>query len=155
MTAYEELQGQLSQLLQRTGHPSRVAWVFQDDLAWVRGTLYVRLPLPTSNEASVLEALKSRKVQDHGVEAHVLATLEAMTLCGLIIPRNSQEAESLMIGGIKCSVLERTLRARPSSGLKWRLLKRLHREPSPIDFLASRAAVPDSPSDLPGERRTT
>jgi hypothetical protein len=136
---YDSAKRKLCEFLERRSLPSKLAWVFAEDMAWIDGSLKVRSPLPAGNETAVRAAIESKAAQELGVELRAVARTAEMTLCGVVVPADNREAEELMINGLKLSVPERALEASEVTGwVKWRLARMRHREPSPFAYLSRR-----------------
>jgi hypothetical protein len=128
---YNAAKRKLCEFLERHSFPSKVAWVFAEDMAWVDGAPKVRSPLPKENEVAVRAAVESETAQKLGVELRAVAKTAEATLCGVIVPVDKREAEELMISGLKLSVPERALEASEVTGwVKWRLARMRQRKPS-------------------------
>ena len=136
---YETAKRKLDAFLKNRSLPSKVAWVFFEDLVWVNGALRVRSRIPPENEPAVRAAIESKRAQELGVELRVVANTADMTLCAAIVPANKREAEELMISGLKLSVPEGVLQAlEVVSAEEWTSLRLRHREPSPFAGLPRR-----------------
>ncbi len=133
---YQSAQRQLREFLESRSLSPNVAWVFAEDIACVNNRLLVHFPLPAKNESAVRALVESAKAQELGVELKVMGRTAECTFCCAIAPADTDEAERMMINGLKLSLPERLPTTITVSGwAAWAWARIWHREPSPFGHL--------------------
>lgn len=137
--AYDDLVEKITAFLARQSCPTRIDWVFREDLACVRRVLYVRAPLPTDNRDEVIRSVTSAEARALGFEVLAFAIMNDLTLCTVTVPRNRREAEELMIEGLKMAVRTDMPSAIPASGWRWLLARLRQRNPHALSLIPKRS----------------
>jgi hypothetical protein len=103
---FEESVSSFEQFLAENGYPPCTVWVREQDVVLGRkGALYVRDPLPRSNEREARAKFAAGMQRELGVLFGALCTMGDVTCCYVWTPLDEQESEyRLMPAGTKFSV---------------------------------------------------
>ena len=115
---FEDAVASFRRFLASEGHPSKILWVFREDI-WKRpDDVVFRSPSQIKNLAL------ARKVFEEGrrkglVEVHAIATIVDTVLATVWFPKRTEEVIQGWNRGMKLSIAAPLLSARSVGGLKW------------------------------------
>lgn len=129
----KEAEERFSGFLRSHDVPDRVRWVDPTDAVWDRSRpcLLVR-PTPTSSETASQRYAEGIK-NGFGISLHAFSELTDWTIATIILPRDSEEAQRLLIrvGELKLSLAVQRLNARVvEHRITWSILARRYRASS-------------------------
>jgi hypothetical protein len=122
---FESALASFQRFLAQEGHPSKILWVFREDI-WQRGIDDVVLRVPAQLENFEL----AKKVFDEGrnkglVDVHAIATVGDRVAATVWFPKFPGEEVQGWTRGMKLSIADPLPRAQAVGGLRW-LCFRLH-----------------------------
>ncbi len=117
--------------LEDNGYAKDVVWITPDDvLLSGRRLIYVRVPVPASNEREVRRLYERGMTEEKGVLLDTICEADGTTFSYAWVPRDQSEAElALMPVGLKMSVRTGTSRLPAKavrSTLQWLFLRLRH-----------------------------
>jgi hypothetical protein len=103
---FEESVARYEKFLKENGYPPRVVWVrWRDVLLTGRRQIFVRTPVPTTNEGLARTAFNDGIAKKLGILFATVCEMDGVTCCRAWVPADEDEAErSLMPEGLKLSV---------------------------------------------------
>lgn len=113
MNAFAAAVESLKSLMAAQGISTELAWVSRQDVVWDGSQLLVRVPLPIARNETIAALVERRLANRLGVALMAFAQAERLVLGYVVLPRDGDEAERLMIpiNSVKISVAERPLPA--------------------------------------------
>jgi len=116
------------QFLGKNGYPEKVVWVTaRDILLSGRRLIYVKVPVPDSNENEVRQLFDAGASEEWGILLDTICETKDATYANAWSPRNADEAErNLMHKGVKMSVRTREAKVPGEavrSSLRWLYLR--------------------------------
>ena len=123
--SFEDAVASFEHFLTVQGHPSKILWVFREDI-WKRSASDVALRFPSESKNLAL----ARKVFGEGrkkglVDVHAIATVDDMTAATVWFPKFADEEIQGWNSGMKLSIAQPLPTAKCVDGLMW-LWFRLH-----------------------------
>ncbi len=121
-TSFDEWLVNFRQFLGKNGYPEKVAWVTaRDILLSGRRLIYVKVPVPDSNENEVRQLFDAGASEEWGILLDTICDTKDATYAFAWSPRNAREAErNLMRKGVKMSAAPREARV-PCEAVRSRL----------------------------------
>jgi hypothetical protein len=124
---FEEALSSFRQFLTDNGHPSEIVWVFRDDL-WKRSVSEVFVRIPSQPKSVIL----ARKVFNEGrkkglVDVHAVAVAGNTVAATVWFPRTDDDEIQGWNRGMKLTISEPLLRAKPFGSFRWWLFSFLPR----------------------------
>jgi hypothetical protein len=103
---FEESLVRYKEFLRENGYPSAIAWVRPQDVILAKQhTIFVRVPLPTTNEALARAAFNDGIGKKLGILFATVCEMDGVTCCRAWVPADEDEAQrSLMPQDLKVSV---------------------------------------------------
>lgn len=122
---FEDAVASFKHFLAEQGHPSKILWVFREDI-WKRSANDVVLRFPSQIKNLAL----AKKVFGEGhrkglVDVHAIATVDDMTAATVWFPKFTDEEIQGWNRGMKLTIDQPLPNAKPVGGLMW-LWFRLH-----------------------------
>jgi hypothetical protein len=140
---FETTAARFTKFLEEKKYPAKIVWVRPEDvLLSGKRSLYVRVPIPTTNETDARNTFDEAVRNGRGLLMSTICEMGASTCCYVFAPK-SREEESQGLwpadGGVKFSARTEASRVvgKPvESRLFWAVLKLLHRSEQDLrDFL--------------------
>lgn len=106
-SSFDESLVKFRRFLRENGYPEKVVWLMPKDvLLSGRRLIYVRVPIPRTNETLACELFALSVSQGRGVLFKTICTIEDTTYAFAWSPKDEDEAEQRQIGnGLKMSVV--------------------------------------------------
>lgn len=107
------------------GFSSDIRWVFREDVAMHRSSLWIRSPLPSSNGNFAQKLFYIGTHRGLGMRLSCLAMMDDASACYVSVPEDQEDAEYMMVsGGFQYSCPNHPTPARTmKSGLLWSVRK--------------------------------
>ena len=123
--SFEEAVASFKHLLTEQGHPSKILWVFRDDI-WRRSSsdVVLRFPFQTRNLALAKKVFVDGRKKGL-VDVYAIATIDDMTAATVWFPKFTNEEIQGWDRGMKLSIAQPLPKAKAVGGLTW-LWFRLH-----------------------------
>jgi len=124
---FEDALSSFRQFLTDNGHPSKIVWVFRDDL-WKRSVTEVFVRIPSQPKSLVL----AKKVFNEGrkkglVDVHAIAVADNTVAATVWFPRSDDDEIQGWNRGMKLTISEPLLRAKTFGSFRWWLFSFLPR----------------------------
>jgi hypothetical protein len=74
-----------------------IAWIFQEDITWYRGNLFILWPLPKDNVRMAEKAYELGRQKGLGLKLEVCCWVTETPCCFVLVPEDEDTAESLML----------------------------------------------------------
>jgi len=138
---FEESVVRYREFLRENGYPSAIAWVRPQDVLLARQRkIFVRVPLPITNEAFARAAFNDGIGKKVGILFATVCEMDGVTCCRAWVPADEDEAQrALMPQDLKLSVTtgESHLRGKAvTNRISWLWLKlNYHKHQEQRDFL--------------------
>lgn len=131
--SFHEAVARFRSFLRANNRPEVVAWVNPDDVVVVKSRLHVQLRGPDRRWMDAQCRYELGLDRKLGIELRQICEAQGISCCHVYIPKNSRDAEMLMIGsGLKMSFPQETRRARGvTNRLYWAWLN-MRGQPDPF-----------------------
>jgi hypothetical protein len=134
-----------TRFLEQNKYPTKILWLMPEDvLLSGKGFLYVRVPIPATNETNARNIYDEAVRNGRGVLISTICEMGASTCCYVWFPKGPEEEPQGLWsddGGVKFSARTEASRVRGKlvkSRLFWAFLKSQHRSKQSLkDFLFS------------------
>jgi hypothetical protein len=124
--SFHEAKTSFEEFLSSNGVSSKLHWVFQEDVVVRNGSIFVKVPIPSQNDARAEACYELGWQRNFGVALDVLCLLNGRPCGYIVIPENDRDAELMMMSSslMKLSVPSELREAVPIKNLmRWLVLR--------------------------------
>jgi hypothetical protein len=109
------------------GHPTKIVWVFRDDV-WKRGVteVFIRVPAQRENLALVMKVFREGRTKGL-VDVHAVAIVDNAVAATLWFPRTEDEEVQGWSAGTKLTISDPLVHAKTFGSFRWWLFSFLPR----------------------------
>jgi hypothetical protein len=122
---FTEWTGKFQRFLKREGFPTRLIWVFHEEVVFLKQCMYVRRRHEAERNREAQEFFESGMTKGLGVSLEGYAISDDAIYCDIYVPKDKEEAQRHLMradGGVKLRVCTKPLRAKSVSAPLLRVL---------------------------------